>query len=199
LLAAARTCTLDETQSTTFQMSGQAAAAGQNRQREARLGILKALQALGIPVKQWPDFVQVYYRESPQPMSARQLISPPPFQAPPFDRLNESPKEWKKKADEKWEQHCELFLKDREFWVKQGVDEKIAETKRRRGTGKAQSPRKRKNTAIECRYEWAALRVCGEAWKEIAARYECRESAVTKAASKVLRVAHWPTKPKSQT
>jgi hypothetical protein len=187
-----------KTQSNTFQVSGQAAAAEQNRQHQARLGILQALQGLGIPVNQWLDFVQVYYRESPQPMAARQLISPPQFQAPPFDRLNESPKEWKKKADEKWEQQCEQFLKDREFWVKQGVDEKIAETKRRRGTGKAQSPRKRKNTAVECRYEWAAMRVCGEQWKEIAARYKCKESTVIKAASEVLRAADWPTKPKSQ-
>jgi hypothetical protein len=188
-----------KTQSNTFQASGQAAAAEQNRQREARLEILQALQGLGIPFQQWSDFVQAYYRDSPQRIVSRQLISPPLFKPPAFDRLNESPKEWKKKADEKWEQHCEPFLKDREFWVQQGVDEKIPETKRRRGVGKAQSQRKRKNTAIERRYEWAALRVCGKAWKEIAARYGCQESAVIKAASKVLRVAHWPTKPKSQT
>ena len=132
-------------------------------------------------------------------MAARQRIAVSPFQPPAFDRLNESPKEWKKKADEKWEQHCEPFLKNCESWVQQGVDEKIAETKHRRGVGKAQSPRKRRNTAIEHRYEWAALRVCGEAWKEIAARYKCKESTVIKAASEVLHVAHWPTKAKSKT
>lgn len=188
-----------KTKSNIFQVSGQAAAAEKNRQHEARSGILQALQGLGIPVKQWSDFVQAHYRDSPQPMASGQRISPRVFQPPPFDRLNESPKEWKKKADAKWEQHCEQFLENREFWVKQGVDEKIAETKRKRGRGKAPSHRKHKNTPIERRYEWAAMRVCGEAWKEIAAKYECKESTVIKAASEVLRVARWPTKPNSRT
>src|ERR1700730_15880049 len=98
-----------KTQSNTLKGSGQAAAAKQNRQHQPRLEILKALQRLGIPVKQWPDFVHAYYRDSPQRIGSRHRICPPWFKPPPFDRLNESPEEWKKKADEKWEQHCEQF------------------------------------------------------------------------------------------
>lgn len=188
-----------KTQSNTFQASGQAAAAEQNRQHQARLEILQALQRVGIPEPQWPELVRAYYRSSPQRIASRQRIWMAPFKPPPFDRLNESPEEWKKKAHAAWQEYCEQFLKRCEVWVQQGVDEKIAETKRKRGTGKVQSPRKRKHTAIELRYEWAALRLCGEAWKEIAARYKRKESTVIKAASEVLRIAHWPTrKPKSQ-
>jgi hypothetical protein len=187
-----------KTQSNPLQKSGQAAAADQNRQHQARLEILQALQGQGLPFQHWPDLVRAYYRSSPQRRKSRQRIALPPFQPPPFDRLNESPEEWKKKSDAAWEQCRDQFLKRCEFWVQQGLDEKIGEAKRRRGIGKAQSQRKRKNSPIERRYEWAAMRLCGEPWKEIAARYKCKESTVTKAASDVLRVAQWPTKPKSQ-
>ena len=88
-----------KTQSNTFQASGQAAAAEQNRQHQARLEILQALQRVGIPEPQWPELVRAYYRSSPQRIASRQRIWMAPFKPPPFDRLNESPEEWKKKAN----------------------------------------------------------------------------------------------------
>jgi hypothetical protein len=39
------------------------------------------------------------------------------------------------------------------------------------------------------------MRLCGEAWKEIAARYQMEESTVIKAATAVLEMANWPAKP----
>ena len=174
---------------------GQAAAAKQNRQSRARGGILQALGRLGIPHREWPNFVQAYYRV-PNPRY-EQRISVKPFQPPPIDRLNESAEEWRKKANAAWDQHANTIVQSCEFWVKQGLDEKIFPAKHSRGPGKAQPGRKRKNTALQRRYEWAALRRCGDAWKEIAAKYQTKESTVIKAASEVLRIADWPTKPKA--
>jgi len=176
-------------------VSGQAAAAKQNRQRRARGGILQALSRLGIPYHEWPNFVQADYTVL-SPLY-QQHISVSPFQPPAIDRLNESEAEWRKKANAAWDRHANTFVQSLEFWAKQGVDETIATAKHSRGPGKAQPGRKRKNTAIERRYEWAAMRLCGAAWKEIAAKYQTQESTVIKAASEVLRIADWPTKPKA--
>src|SRR5438445_11603737 len=108
---------------------GQAAAAEQNRHHRARAAILQALGRLGIPQRQLPDFIQAYYRNSTQRNESRQLMSMEAFQSPPFDRLNESAGEWRRKADAQWEQVRERFLQGLEFWVTQGVDEEIQEAK----------------------------------------------------------------------
>ena len=42
------------------QAVGQAAAAEKNREREARFGVVQALNRLSIPFAQWPDFVQAF-------------------------------------------------------------------------------------------------------------------------------------------
>jgi hypothetical protein len=172
----------------------QAAAAEQNRQHRARVAIMQAIMRLGIPRNQWPDFIEAHYAEAPHGIPFRQIISPSAFQAPVFDRLNQSPKEWSKQADAQWEQHRDRFLEGCDVWVTAGVDEKIFITKGR-GPGKSQRLRTRHNTALELRYEWAARRSCGEAWKEIAFRSDAKESTVIKAASEVLGTAGWPTKP----
>jgi hypothetical protein len=39
------------------------------------------------------------------------------------------------------------------------------------------------------------MRLCGDAWKEIAAVQQMKESTVAKAAIVVLEMADWPTKP----
>jgi hypothetical protein len=175
---------------------GQAAAAKQNSQRRARGGILEAVRRLGIPYDEWPDFVQAYYKDSNQ--LCQQLIWVGPFQPPPFDRLNESAAEYRKKIHAAFDQHVDPTLDLCESLVQQGIDETI-DTKRSRGPGKAEPGRKRKNTDIELRYEWAARRLWGEPWKEIAAKYHTPESTVIKAASALLRIAGWPTKPKLNT
>src|SRR5579872_4330797 len=103
---------------------GQAAAAEQNRQHRVRVNILQALGRIGIPQHKWPDFVRAYLRDLPRGSPYRQPISPPVFHPPTFDRLNQSPEEWRKEADAQWEQ--QRFLRVCEFWAEQGVDEKIA-------------------------------------------------------------------------
>lgn len=178
---------------------GQAAGAGENRQHQARIGILQALSRLGIPLLDWPDFIQAYYTASSQRTTSHQLMFPEPFQPPPFDRLNETAELWTKRADLEWQRHRNRFLQTCEFWIAQGVDEKIPVTKLNRGPGKAQPGRKRQNTAIERRYEWAAMRLCRKSWKEIAFKYQTKESTVIKAATDVLRTAGWLTRPKAST
>ena len=173
---------------------GHAAAAEENHKHKTRDGVLQTLVRLGIPQRQWPNSVLAHYKGSSHRHLFRQIIDLA-FQPPPFDRLNESPEEWKKKADADWERRRDRFLAANEYRSTQGIDGRIAPTKRSRGPGKTQKARKRKNTAIEYRYEWAARRLCGEQWKEIAFKYQIKESTVIKAASEVLRTAGWPTKP----
>jgi len=39
------------------------------------------------------------------------------------------------------------------------------------------------------------MRLCGDPWKKIAAKEQMKESTVTKAATAILEMADWPTKP----
>ena len=71
---------------------GLAAAAGKNRERDARLRIVDAFGRLGIPYNQWPDLVRVFYTDQQQRIEYHQFMTPSPFQAPDFDRLSESPR-----------------------------------------------------------------------------------------------------------
>src|SRR5437868_5544345 len=93
-------------------MLGQAAAARKNRQREVRLGITQAFARLGIRFREWPNFVQAYYTDPHQQNEYRQLVTPSPFQAPDFDRLNQSPDDWIKEADTAWRLHRNAFLQE---------------------------------------------------------------------------------------
>jgi len=128
----------------------QSAAAEHNRQRRARFSIIKALQRLGIPHKEWPEFVRDYYPSSGKhyldyssedwkkelaKTEYHQRIQPPTFKPPIFDRLNQSPVEWAKGADAAWELHRNKFLQKREYWAQLGVDDEIGEENRRRGPG----------------------------------------------------------------
>jgi hypothetical protein len=94
-----------------------------------------------------------------------------------------------KAADAAWERHRNEFLQRRNYWVRVGVDEEIAEEKRPRGPGR--TPRKRNNSTVDLRYEWAALRLCGIGCKEISARYNLKESQVTKKSKEILEAAGW--------
>jgi hypothetical protein len=163
---------------------GQAEAARKNQQREARVGIQRALARLKIPQKEWPSFVQ-------EPLGDEyfQSVSPAPFQAPIFKRLHQSPGEWSRLADAAWEAHREKFLRGDEFRVEKGLDEAIPERKRERIRGKDVSGCKESPIV---RYEWAAKRLCGLSWKEIAG--DKNVDAVRRAASEVLRLAGWPSK-----
>ena len=176
----------------------QAGGAANNRQREARLGIIQALRRLGIPPVKWLDCVRTYWGDASEQTEYRHIMSPPKFQPPVFDRLNQSLEDWVKVADGAWTQHRDQFVRGCKYWEAVGVDEEISESKRSRGPGKAPRQRRRQNSVAEQRYEWAAWRLCGDEWKEVAAKYAVKESTVIKAASSVLRTAGWPTKRKAE-
>jgi len=176
---------------------GQAAAAEKNRRTEVRLGIIHAFLRLGVPFSQWPDFIKVYYGDPHQQNRYCQNISSLPFQAPDFDRLNQSPEDWKKAADRAWGLHRNRFLEESANWVKLGVDEEIVWNERPRGprTGKFGRERKRRrgdNTSIDRRYEWAALYLAGVALKQIAGEH-ADVSTVGRIARQIVRSAGWPT------
>jgi len=176
---------------------GQAAAAERNRQREARFSIIQALARLGIPSREWPDFVQASTDPHRQ-NEYRQRMSPAPFQPPDFDRLNQSPEDWAKAADRAWVLHRETFLKECESWVKLGVDEEIVESKRARGRGKKSlthegGRRRGDNTPIHQRYEWAAKYLARIPLKEIASE-DADASTVGRIARQIVRSAGWAGK-----
>ncbi len=124
-------------------VSGQAEAAEHNRQQRARRSILQALDRLGIPQLQWPDFVRVYFTDSLQRTEYSQRLIPSLFQPPAFDRLDESADQWRKKANAAWAHHREEFLKRCQMFVGKGLDEEIVTAKSVRGKGKARPARKR--------------------------------------------------------
>src|SRR5580693_4388603 len=157
------------------------AAAGQtraekNREQEARVEILQAFNRLAVPHSQWPKFVQEFYTTAGQRTEYHHFVAPPPFQAPRFDRLKQSPREWAIVADTAWERHRDSFLRHGEGWVTLGVDQRIDE-KRVRGPGKrvsaAATDRARGvNTTIGQRSEWTAKYLVGVPLKEIAGAHE---------------------------
>lgn len=174
---------------------GQAAVAEKNRQRKVRLSIIDELIRLGIPYDQWPDFVQAYYADPRQRTQYHHGAWPNPFQAPVFDRLNQSKEDWVKVADGAWERHRNKFLQQCESWVRAGVDEQIEEVKAARGPGKRKlahvgGQRRGANTPVERRYEWAARYLAKVPLKEIAGN----ASTVGRIAREIVRSAGWNTK-----
>jgi hypothetical protein len=158
-----------------------------NRQNTTRAAILAALDRLRIPEDRWPEFVRDYKARQAQHTKFRQRLHPPPFAPPVFDPLNQSTGDWVQAADAAWAKHRDQFLAKRQFWRNVGVDAEIPPPKQARVSGKTLS--------ITQRYDCAARRLCGDPWKEIAAIHQMNESTVIKAASAVLEMADWPTKP----
>ena len=165
--------------------TGQAEAAQQNRQREARMRIVKALERMRIPREKWQPIVQ-----SPAGPEYWQTVTPDPFHPPVFNRLHQSLTDWANKADVAWTRHRDDQIQLFQSWVTLGVDDPIPEEKRSRGPGKT-----RRNVTPDARYDWAALRLCGMEWKQIAIDYDVTEDRVRKAATPVLRLADWARPP----
>jgi hypothetical protein len=165
--------------------TGQAAAAQKNREREARKRVIGECERLGFPREDWPAFVQTDLG----PEYSHSFI-PEPFQPPEFDRLQESWPDWVKRFDVALGQYREKQIHLPEFWVREGVDEPIPEARRSRGPGK-----KGRNSATDARYEWAARRLMGVAWKEIAYLAGLPEYRVRKPATRVLSLAGWDQQP----
>jgi len=105
--------------------TGEAAAAVKNRKVSVRLQIVAALQRLGVPYREWPDFVQKFHASPRAQALFQESISPPPFQPPDFERLTESSAEWKKRADAGWRQHRDDFLQQCQSFIELGVDEEL--------------------------------------------------------------------------
>jgi hypothetical protein len=155
--------------------------------RDERNRIIAAFLRLGVPREEWSVLV------GPEPVPCHHtwtIAQYDYFKPPNFDRLEQSPKEWKALADAAWQKHRDALMERWQAWVRIGVDEPVPEEKRRRGgrvAGNAQE-----------RYEWAALRLTGLAWKEITLKYRpCdteaqlrkAENAIRKSATDVLRIA----------
>jgi hypothetical protein len=177
---------------------GLAAAAGKNRERAARLDIVEGLRRLGTPYNQWPDFVRAFYTDPQQRIEYHQFMTPSSFQAPDFDRLNQSPQDWVKAADRAWELHRDKFLQEYTDWESAGVDEEIVEIKHARGPGKKVSAQlgledrgRGDNTPLGRRYEWAAKYLSKIPLKEIAGA-DADPSTVGKVAREIVRLAGWP-------
>jgi hypothetical protein len=168
--------------------TGEAAAAAKNRAIWARLQIINAFQRLRIPHNKWPDFVRAFHTNPQERQGYSESNQPLSFQPPAFDRLHESPEQWAKVADAAWHQHRNAFLEKCRLWVTLGVDEDIPPAKTTRGPG-----RKGRNAPPESRAEWAARRLSGAAWKEIADE-PFQQDQVKKGASELLKLAGWPTK-----
>ena len=171
----------------------QAAAARMNREQEERMRILRGFQSLGYARRtSWPDFVrdfETHMRDKPE---NRQLVSPPPFQPRPFDRLNQSPGAWMRLAEEEWTHHRDRFLRGCQFWVAVGVDHEVRTATPVRGSGVAVLPGKRgRNSDVEQRYRWAAEYMLRIPLKVIAGRYGADPSTVGRTARAILRRANW--------
>jgi hypothetical protein len=169
-------------QTAAWQRAGVAA----NRRNTTRAAILAALDQLKIPEDRRPDCVRDYKADPVQQSKFRQRIHPQAFVPPFFDPLNQSTGDWVKAADAAWAKHRDEFLQKRRAWISLGVESEIPPSKQTRGSGKT-SP-------VTQRYDWAAMRLCGVPWKEIAAIHQTKESTVSKAATAILRMADWPTK-----
>ena len=163
-----------------------------NRVRQARLAIIAALQRLGQPYAEWPSFIRKFNNHVGQDADYQQRISPPPFQPPDFDRLNQSPRDWIEGADRAWQLHRDRFLHGCRFWANVGVDDEIPAARRARGPEvHALNGKRGHNTAMDRRFEWAAQYLCRVPLKEIAAQSSAEPSTVGRIAREILRQAEW--------
>jgi hypothetical protein len=182
------------------EVSGEAAAAKRNRERETRLEIVEALRRLAIPYNRWPDFVRAFYTDAGQQIQYHSRMTPLPYQSPEFDRLHQSEEEWLQLAYEGFLHHCQEFLQECRDWVSMGVDEPIGEPRRTRGRGKkgpTGGRRRAENTPLDGRFEWAAKYLLGERLKEIASA-DADPSTVGRVARECIRRAGWATRSRTK-
>jgi hypothetical protein len=129
----------------------------------AKARLLQALDRLQIPSDKWPSFRSL---NLPSPEMAF-YTRPPDFKPPVFDFMRDSPAEWRRQAGARWKDHCDSFLKR--------CEEEIA---RMESSGQyvtipplRSSGPKRTIPPAEVRFEWAALRLSGLTYPEIARKY----------------------------
>lgn len=174
--------TLEETSS---RDKGEVWAARKNREREERTRIVEALRDLGVRQDEWPTMVRDWRATALTLPNYSYQQLPSHFQPPAYDRLGvQSLNEWRTAADNAWAAHRAEFIATCRYWESKLFDERIPPAPRTRGAGKSG-----RNTDVKDRYTWAALRLMGTPWKEIAAG----TSTIKKAASRILHLANWPT------
>ena len=151
--------------------------------RDERRRIIEAFQRLGESPEAWSRLV------GPEPtVSDGGQMPGDPFWPPAFNPYEQTSEEWKALALAALQNYLDEFLKSYQACVNIGLDEPMEVPKQRRV----------RNASINERYEWAALRLIGDSWKEIAVRYgHCAtqedldrvEDAVRKTATNILRRA----------
>jgi hypothetical protein len=153
-------------------------------ERQERQRVIAAFQRLAVPAETWTPLV------GPEPTERDGgWIALDPFRPPAFNRYEETPEEWKARATSEFQEYLDDLLADWQIWMRIGFDKPVRGPKRRRA-GKA---------SIAQRYEWAAHRLIGREWKDIAAEYfkvdsadelDNATTALRKAATEVLRCLH---------
>jgi hypothetical protein len=133
-----------------------------------RISILQALERLNISYEKWPPFAKVFADEGFMlPGDGSSYLNAQAFQPPAFDLLRDTVSGWQVRADALWEQHRKSFV----LWCKKHQAEDLKSgryirVKQYRSTGL-----KRIIASTDTRFEWAALRMSGLAYPEIARQY----------------------------
>jgi hypothetical protein len=192
----------DESLDPPQQGRGEEWAAKKNRREAVRTHIVEALQSIESDRAKWPEYIRIWFSQAATRPRFSNKVLLRPFQAPPFDRLSTSIDEWRQRANRAWEQHLNEFIEAQRRNEELGFDEIIPQPKRTRGRGKG---KQRKNADAVLRYEWAARKLIGESYNDIAVldiardspsnldekRIKSRASTVQKAVEQILRVADW--------
>lgn len=163
-------------------------------EREVRALILAALEILPAC-----DLALLEQLRKAEPFTFHSMfLFPEPFQfsCPDFHRYEESIEEWSARTDAElqraWQQALAEHVETLHGWKRWDEDIDgltIAEPKRRRGPGKTG-----RTSSFEDRCKWAAERILGRGWKEIAGQYlpdrQNAAATVRQGATELLRTAH---------
>jgi hypothetical protein len=101
---------------------GEVWAAKKNREGEIRACIVRALQQLQVPPKEWPGFVQAWQEDAHNRSTFSHTVMTPSFQPHDYNRLAGSIDQWKRLADEAWKRYRDQFVQTCEYWEEVGMD-----------------------------------------------------------------------------
>lgn len=154
--------------------------------RGERERIIAAFERLGVSPEKYLPLV------GPEPPRIHQaLMFAEKFSFPPRNSYEQTEREWIALADAAYRALRDKLVENQRAWQKLGIDPPAGI--QRRGPGKTA-----RNAKVNDAYEWAAKRLLGEPWKEIAAQYpmrtdlDKRANTVSKAASTILNAAGIP-------
>jgi hypothetical protein len=137
----------------------------------ARAYLLQALDRLEIPRDRWPPFRSL---NLPSPEMAF-FTRPPDFKPPFFDFMKDSPPEWRHRAGALWAAHSDAFLERCEQEIARMLNSgQYVTIPPLRSSGA-----KRTIPSAAVRFEWAALRLSGLTYPEIAQKYSSKRLSYT--------------------